>query len=214
MARRASAPHLRVVAEAEEAADARADWVQRAREGDTRAWAKLYTCHFAELMRHVAYMTGDVGLAEDLVQEAFAIALVNLHKYDARAPFVAWLRGVANNLVRKHWRKHQRRSRAYGRLEELAEQLRACRHQDLETDLTRDRRADALNEALETLPESLREAFVLNDVQGLSASEGAEQLGISSGNFRVRASRARSRLRAEFARLGLVDLPEGEEGAS
>jgi RNA polymerase sigma-70 factor (ECF subfamily) len=209
MPRSASAPHLRVVDGPDATGDESAAWVEAAREGNTRAWAKLYRHHFGDLMRHTAYLTGDVGLAEDIVQEAFAIALVNLHKYDARAPFLAWLRGVATNLVRKHWRKQQRRGRAYGRLEELAEQLRAGGRNDLESELTRDRRADALTEALATLPENLREAFVLSDVQGLSATEGAAQLDISAGNFRVRASRARARLRSEFERLGLIDTPEG-----
>lgn len=210
MPRRASAPHLRVVAGPVAASDESTAWVEAAREGDTRAWATLYRSHFGDLMRHTAYLTGDVGLAEDIVQEAFAIALVNLHKYDARAPFSAWLRGVATNLVRKHWRKQQRRGRAYGRLEELAEQLRSNGRNELDNELTRDRRADALTEALATLPENLREAFVLSDVQGLSATEGGERLEISAGNFRVRASRARARLRAEFERLGLIDAPQEE----
>lgn len=208
-----AASHLRVV-DAGRSQDQSAAWVEAARDGDTRAWAKLYQAHFADLLRHAAYLTGDVGLGEDLVQEAFAISLVNLHKYDARAPFLAWLRGIATNLVRKHWRKHQRRNRAYGRLEEIAEQLRHLGSRDLESELTRERRADALGEALETLPESLREAFVLNDVQGLSAAEGAEQLGVSVGNFRVRASRARARLRSQFERLGLVDDPNSQGSPS
>jgi RNA polymerase sigma-70 factor (ECF subfamily) len=196
------------------APDDGAAWVDAARAGETRAWEKLYRAHFGELMRHAAYLTGDVGLAEDLVQEAFAIALVNLHKYDARAPFLAWLRGISTNLVRKHWRKKQRRNRAHGRLEQLAEQLRHLGNRDPDSELTRDRRADALSEALETLPDSLREAFVLSDVQGVSASEGADQLGISVGNFRVRASRARARLRSEFEQLGLLDRDGGGEGST
>lgn len=213
MGGQSSAPRLRVVdGQAQQAQDS-AQWVDAARAGDTRAWSRLYKEHFGPLMRHAAYLTGDVGLAEDLVQEAFAIALVNLHKYDARAPYLAWLRGICTNLVRKYWRKNQRRSRAYGRLEEIAEQLRHLDNRDGDNELTRERRADALNEALVTLPQSLREAFVLKDVQGVSAAEGAEQLGVTVGNFRVRASRARARLRSQFERLGLVDDAESEGGS-
>ena len=91
--------------------------VERARAGDMHAWARLYQDHWARLLRHVAYLTGDATMAEDLVQEAFAQALASLARYDARAPFFAWLRGIALNVVRKHWRTRGRRSRAYTRLE-------------------------------------------------------------------------------------------------
>lgn len=58
--------------------------VERARGGDMQAWARLYQDHWARLLRHVAYLTGDVATAEDLVQETFAQALASLARHDAR----------------------------------------------------------------------------------------------------------------------------------
>jgi RNA polymerase sigma-70 factor (ECF subfamily) len=69
-------------------------------------------------------------------------------------------------------------------------------------------RARVLQAVLETVPAALREAFVLCDVQGLAPAEAAERLGISVGNVRVRAARARGRIRDELVRLGWL-----EEGA-
>ena len=86
---------------------------ERSRAGDTRAWARLYQDNFPALLRHVTYMVMDLTIAEDLTQEAFAIAFANIHKYDTKASFGAWVRGIAHNLVRKQWRKSRRRERAH-----------------------------------------------------------------------------------------------------
>lgn len=186
------------------AAEITEELIDRAVDGDVEAWTRLYQDHFDALLRFVAYSTGNVAVAEDLVQEAFALALVGLRKFDGRSSFSTWMRGIANNLVRKHWRKKQRRTRAYARLEELAERIALCRDESPDAAVNRDERAEALLAGLETLPHHLREAFVLSDVHGMSAAEAGRQIGISPGNVRVRAARARARLREQFERLGMI----------
>lgn len=166
---------------------------KRAREGDTDAWRRLYESCFSDLMRHVSYMVFDVSLAEDLVQEAFVVAFRNISRYAPTASFVAWVRGIAQNLVRRHWRKSARRQRAHARLEVVRD--REPDAPDPESQVRREQEADALAEAVEVLPEKLREAFILADLQELSAAAGAEILGITASNFRVRVFRARERLR-------------------
>ncbi|MCY1007267.1 sigma-70 region 4 domain-containing protein [Nannocystis pusilla] len=66
----------------------------------------------------------------------------------------------------------------------------------------RQRRAEVLMAVLETLPPQLREAFVLCDLQDMPVPAAAAELGISPGNLRVRATRARARIRSELVRLG------------
>jgi RNA polymerase sigma-70 factor (ECF subfamily) len=63
-------------------------------------------------------------------------------------------------------------------------------------------RAEALYGVLRELPETLREVFVLREIEGMRAAEVASQLGISEGNVNTRASRARARVRRELERLG------------
>jgi RNA polymerase sigma-70 factor (ECF subfamily) len=58
---------------------------------------------------------------------------------------------------------------------------------------------------LADLPEHLREAFVLRDLEGLAPDEAAAQLGISPGNLAVRATRARQRVRAVLERQGWLE---------
>ena len=200
-----SEPQLRVIEGDAEAPDGRKRLLERAQAGDSSAWSQLYQDSFAGLLRHVTFMVLDVEVAEDLCQEAFAVAFANIERsFDPSGSFEAWVRGIAHNLVRKHWRKQQRRDRAHARLEQLSEQLANLARTSPEHRVVRDRRAEALLAALETLSPSLREAFVLCELNGMSAAEAARELGITPGNFRVRATRARARLRKGFKRYGLM----------
>jgi RNA polymerase sigma-70 factor, ECF subfamily len=179
--------------------------VERARGGDAEAWARLYQRHFDPLHRDLLYLVEQTSIAEELVQEAFAIALVSLARFDARASFRTWLRGIAHNLVRKHWRGRARRDRAHERVAREAPLRSPLVVDDPEAMHVRSHRARVLSEVLRTLPDALREVFVMRDVQGLAVEEVAERLQISPGNVRVRANRARSRIRAELARLGWLE---------
>lgn len=185
-----------------------ASLVERARGGDMQAWARLYQDHWARLLRHVGYLTGDAATAEDLVQETFAQALAALARYDQRAPFFAWLRGIALNVVRKHWRTRGRRNRAYTKVEAFADSGHAGAGDPAAVHLSR-LRAQTLLAVLEDLPEHLREAFVLCDLRDMPTEEAAQELGISAGNLRVRATRARARIRVALQELGWLEREGG-----
>ena len=173
--------------------------VERARGGDVEAWSRLYQEHFDRIFKHVTYLVGDVHAAEDLVQETFARAFVGLAQFEGRASFVGWLKGIAVNVARKHWRSRYRGDQAMDRLETMSRDTVAA---DVEGALLRQRRAEVLLAVLETLPEQLREAFVLCDMQEMSTQEAAAALGVTPGNLRVRATRARAKIREELVRLG------------
>jgi RNA polymerase sigma-70 factor (ECF subfamily) len=192
-------------------ADREAALVARARAGDTAAWATLYQEHFDRLFSHITYLTGDPTLAEDLVQESFARAVVALPDYQGRASFVGWLRGIAVNVVRLHWRSRHRGDQAMGRLGVVAELRPPDTASDPEGAHLRQRRAEVLLAVLDTLPEPLREAFVLCDLEDLPAQVAAAELGVTPGNLRVRAARARARIRGELTRLGWLTIPTREE---
>jgi len=185
--------------------------VDRARGGDVDAWSRLYQEHFAAIFKHVAYLSGDVHVAEDLVQETFARAFVGLARFESRTSFVGWLRGIAVNLVRMHWRSRSRSDRAMTRLESMTGDPAPTTSVDPEGAHLRRRRAEVLLAVLETLPEALREAFVLCDMQDMPTAEAAAALGVTPVNLRVRATRARAKIRGELVRLGWL-TDDGEEG--
>ncbi len=192
------APALHVVDGAAASVDA---LIERALDGDREAWTRLYRDNFHAVLRLVAHATGELAVAEEITQDTFAVALVQLSRFDGRCGFGGWLRGIAMKLVYKHWRKNRRRHRAHRRIGAVPE----AEGPDADEHMLTQRRAEALQEALEHLPPPLREAFVLSDVHGMSAAQAAEEFGITPGNFRVRASRARARLRERLARMGLVE---------
>lgn len=188
--------------------DRMAALVARARKGDLDAWSRLYVETFDVLLKHVACLTGDAALAEDLVQDAYARAMTHVGQYDGRAPFVAWLRGIALNVVRMHWRRAKTTDRVHDRLRELVAVTSGGIAVGPDRVHQQDQRARLLYELLATLPENLREAFVLRELEGLPPAEAAAALGISEGNLAVRASRARARIRQELERLGWAEATQ------
>jgi len=191
------------------AADAgEATLVSRARGGDMQAWAVLYRSHFPAMVRHVRFLTGDAELTEELVQEAFARALVKLPSFDGRATLSTWLHGIALNIVRNHWRAQRNTATAHERLRNMHAATDAAVAPRLDQAHLSRKKTEALYAVLETLPENLREAFVLRDLQGNSPAEAAAKLGITPGNLSVRATRARERIRRELEQLGWLS-PKG-----
>lgn len=191
--------------------DDEAALVARARAGDIEAWSRLYQDHFDRVYRHVAYLLGDAQAAEDFVQETFARAFVGLKTFHGQGAFSGWLRGIAVNVVRKHWRSRYRSARAMDRLEQMTADAPAGAAADPEGDHVRRRRAEVLLAILETLPVPLREAFVACDLQEQPIQQAAAELGVSPGNLRVRATRARARIRGELERLGWLTDGDGKE---
>ena len=181
--------------------------VQRAKAGEMSAWSRLYQDHYERIYRHVRALTGDASLSEELVQETFVQALLKIGSFDGRSALSTWLHGVAINVVRNHWRSQKSTAKAHAKLEVVrsydsgGEAPDGAVHQQ--------QRVKALYAALETLPDHLRVAFVLRDLEGLSPEEAAEQAGISTGNLAVRATRARQRIRKQLVEWGV--LPREEE---
>ena len=202
------ARHLRPVESAPEDAPTLAEvtreLVARAQRGDMAAWGRLYHDHFHRIYGHLRYLTGDPQVAEELVQETFVQALPRIAAFDGRAAFSTWLHGVAINVARGHWRAQRSAAKAHRRLEDTqAAEARRAEAPDGRVD--RQQRVAALYAALEALPDHLRVAFVLRDLEGLSPEDAAARLGITPGNLAVRACRARERLRGELARRGVLE---------
>ncbi len=175
--------------------------VQRAQAGEMSAWSRLYQDNFERIYRHVRTLTGDPHVSEELVQETFVQALLRITSFDGRSAFSTWLHGVAINVVRNHWRSQKSTAKAHARLEvvrslETGDEPGAAVH--------RQQRVRALYAALETLPDPLRVAFVLRDLEGLSPEEAAHRLEISPGNLAVRATRARQRIRKQLVEWGVL----------
>ena len=194
--------------------EAERELVALAKTGDRGAWDRLYHAHYDAVLRRTQAMVGDLPTAEELAQDAFFQAVVNIDKYDGRSSIRTWLRAVALNIVRNHWRSKKSRARAHAALAVVKDAASQQYDGGPERSVLQLQRSEALYHALERLPEGVREVFMLVKIEGLSRTEVAETLGISPNNVSVRTVSARKGIERELRAMGwLVDEPAGGDDA-
>jgi RNA polymerase sigma factor (sigma-70 family) len=182
-----------------------ADWIGRCRAGETQAFRPLVERYQARLFQLCTKLLGRPSDAEEAVQEAFARAWDNLHRFDVARPFSAWLVEIAVNVCR------DRRRGAWWRKVVLGESpvdVPADPAPGAEASLSKARTLRALEAALRELKPADREVLALV-VEDLPAAEAARVLGISTNALYVRQHRARARL-AELLRTRHPDLFDEE----
>jgi RNA polymerase sigma-70 factor (ECF subfamily) len=155
--------------------------VQRAAAGDRRAFAALYRRH-ARYLAGVAFrLLGDSGELDDVVQEAFVIALRSLGKLKDANRVRAWLVTI---LVRRV----QRRLRSRTRQRWLGRELLLVSPTASDPHVSRE--VSELYRALERLPVDLRVPWTLTRVEGGRMDEVAEWCDISVATLKRRLNRA------------------------
>jgi RNA polymerase sigma-70 factor (ECF subfamily) len=173
-----------------------AELIERCLRKDNAAWEKI-VARFRRKIFHVAYkFTGKHDEAEDLTQEIFLKVFRSLDKFNRDADFSTWLGSVARNYCIDRYRA-QKRER-----EVLVEDLLAFDMAPAASGnphrLLEDRdRTSFLRKGLDQLPDKLREAVVLRDLQGLTYQEMADRLQLPEGTVKSRINRGRE----ELARL-------------
>ena len=142
------------------------------------------------------------AIIPDLAQEIFVEAYRSLAGYDSSKPFKNWLAGIALHRCRDHWRQtYRRREIPLSALSEEHQNWleRFTEHQSNESfdNLARQREArEILDQALARLPPDDRLVLSLIYLEGLSTKETARMLNWSLINVKVRAYRARTKMRA------------------
>lgn len=178
--------------------------VDGARSGDAAAFEHLVLRYQARLVNYAAALVGDPAGGEDVAQEAFVRAWRGLGRFRGESAFKTWLYRIATNVARTHLERRGRQARIVGpSLDAEAETLPGGEAQSPEPDaeaalVTR----DTIDRALAELPEELRLALVLRDVEGLEYKEIAAVTGAPIGTVESRIFRARRRLRTLLAPRG------------
>ncbi len=171
-------------------AEAEADLIVRARDGDRSAFGEIVQSHYREVVRVVERMCGDAGLAEDAAQEAFLRAWMHLPSFQIRAPFRNWLFRIAINAALDVLRRKTEEP-----LEEDQGPLLSDPASGPEAALIEKERTAAVREAVASLPESTRSVLVLREFGGMSYREIASTLDIPLGTVMSRLNYARTNLR-------------------
>jgi RNA polymerase sigma-70 factor (ECF subfamily) len=142
----------------------------------------FYAAAYHRLVRQLFAVVGEVGEAEDVVQEAFARAAARWQRIGAYDDPEGWVRRVALNRARNNLRRSRRALAALVRFGPVADVP------ELSPDAT------AVAEAMRRLPLRYREVLVLYYVVQLSVDETARQVGIPTGTVKSRLARARTAL--------------------
>lgn len=173
--------------------------VERAVAGDQRAFELLVIKYQRRIQRLIARMVRDVDLVEDIAQETFIRAYRALHQFRGDAQFYTWLYRIAVNTAKKALLEMKRDptvSEAAMRTAQDDEEisppgLELISAETPETVLAAKDIANAVNVALDALPEDLRQALTLRELDGLSYEEIAEVMNCPIGTVRSRIFRAR-----------------------
>jgi len=151
---------------------------------------RAYESLFPVLFRIAYRITGSSSRAEDLCHEAFIKYWQREEPLPDLEQTKYWLIRVLKNVSLNYEKKRSREQRAYGRLQKNTPQFSKSTDQEFFREETR----SIVQEALSKLPAKMRMVLVLKEYGDLNYKEIAGILGISEGNVKVRAFRARERL--------------------
>jgi RNA polymerase sigma-70 factor (ECF subfamily) len=173
--------------------------VERTVAGDQRAYELLVLKYQRRIERLIARMVRDTDLVQDIAQETFIRAYRALHQFRGEAQFYTWLYRIAVNTAKKALVDLKRNpvvteSALRGgddddETSRLGYELTS--DETPETVLAAQEIAAAVNAAMEALPEDLRQAVTLREIEGLSYDEIATAMGCPIGTVRSRIFRAR-----------------------
>ncbi len=169
--------------------------VERVQRGDKRAFELLVSKYQRKIFRLLSRLIRDPAEIEDVAQEAFIKAYRALPNFRGESAFYTWLYRIAINTAKNHLVAQGRRAPTSTETEvedaenfDDADQLRDVNTPD--SMLQSRQVGEAVNRAIEKLPEDLRTAIVLRELEGLSYEEIAESMNCPIGTVRSRIFRA------------------------
>lgn len=171
--------------------------VEQVQRGDKRAFDLLVIKYQRRLARLLSRFIRDPAEVEDITQETFIKAYRALPSFRGDSAFYTWLYRIgvntAKNFLVSQGRKLPATVNGFGTEEaenfEGADQLREVNTP--ESELMGKQVVQTVNQALEALPEELRTAIILREIEGLSYEEIADIMNCPIGTVRSRIFRAR-----------------------
>ncbi|MCB9655279.1 MAG: sigma-70 family RNA polymerase sigma factor [Deltaproteobacteria bacterium] len=178
-----------------------ADLLDAARGGDPRALEALIARHQSRIFRFGMRMCGDSEDAKDVLQDTLVAVTRTWNDFRGDSSVSTWLYSIARSFCLKRRRKEKQAADRVELLEQQGVDSPVHPGTGRQPDqLVRDAELrTALQDALLELDEKQREVFVLRDVEGLSARDVAESLGISVDAVKSRLHRARVTVRNRLA---------------
>lgn len=180
--------------------------IQRCQANDAAAFNEIVARYKNKVYNYVCRMVGSGADAEDLTQDTFVRAYMNLNSFQSRASLNTWLYRIATNICIDYSRK-TRKTLAL---------TTSLRQEDYEDDSNSERDVPderfnpqavflnkelgaQLDSALSALPEKLRTVVLLHDIEGLAYDEIASIVDCPLGTVKSRLFNARASLREKLA---------------
>ena len=170
--------------------------VERAQRGDKRAFELLVEKYQRKLARLLSRLIRDPGEVEDVTQEAFVKAYRALPSFRGDSAFYTWLYRIGVNTAKNYLVAMGRRAPTSTEVE--AEEAEGYESGELLRDINTPESlllskeiAGTVNAAIEALPEELRSAIQLRELEGMSYEEIAKLMDCPIGTVRSRIFRAR-----------------------
>ncbi len=184
------------------------DWqlVSRVQRGDKKAYELLVAKYQRRIGRLLSRIIRDPSDIEDVAQEAFIKAYRALPSFRGESAFYTWLYRIAINTAKNHFAAQGRRAptRSSSELDDAENSEDGGVLRDVATPdavLLSKQVGEAVNRAIERLPEDLRTAIVLREIEGMSYDEIASAMNCPVGTVRSRIFRAREAIATELRPL-------------
>jgi len=188
--------------------------VERAVAGDQKAFELLVIKYERRIQRLIGRMVRDVDLVEDIAQETFIRAYRALAQFRGDAQFYTWLYRIAVNTAKKFLMDLKRNPtvsensfKSAGDDETSPVENELTSPETPEAVLASKEIAEMVNAAMDALPEELRQAITLREIEGLTYEEIADAMSCPIGTVRSRIFRAR-----EAISLKIKPMLENQSG--
>ncbi|MFM2053249.1 MAG: polymerase sigma factor RpoE [Pseudomonadota bacterium] len=191
--------------------------VERARRGETQAFEMLVVKYQRRIERLIGRFVRDIDLVPDIAQETFIRAYRALPQFRGESAFYTWLYRIAVNTAKKALADLKRDpvltesalASIAGDDDETNRPEHELSHDETPEAMLASREiAATVNAAIEALPEDLRQAILLREVEGLSYDEIAEVMACPIGTVRSRIFRAREAIAVKLRPL--LDTKQGQ----
>lgn len=176
--------------------------IERCQANDAAAFNEIVSRYKNKVFNYVCRMIGPCADADDLAQETFVRAYLNIKSFQSRASLNTWLYRIATNICIDYSRKNRRVKAMTSALQRQDEE----EDSDLDREIPDDRfdpqglllnkeLGFRLDQALRSLPDKLRTVVLLHDIEGLPYDEIAHVVGCPLGTVKSRLFNARASMR-------------------
>jgi len=180
------------------------DLINRIRKGERELFEILIrrnNPYLYKLGMTYGYKHEDV---QDLMQETWIAAYLNLEKFEGRSSFKTWVTRIMLNQCYQKSRKPSFRKERTNEIlnnEKTTPMFESDRSTDTYSSVLNNELSNIIGNALTSIPMEYRMVFSLRELNGMSTTETAEVLDISETNVKVRLSRAKQMLREKVEKM-------------